>query len=134
MRNYISGLSRDIVIDAAQYLYTFSTTIEIATNDNLPQTRFHFRRSLLSANIYVHPMDTPIKWFNYNSQWKPGRGGTKPTNDLNTPYTPREGNQPRYKGDQLSGNTWYIEHIQTNRSLHPTLERLRIKFHCMNMS
>ena len=45
----------------------------------------------------MHPMDTPGKWLNQNSPWKPVRGVMKPTNDLNAAYTPRELNQPRDK-------------------------------------
>ena len=96
-RNYIAVLIWDVVIDAVHYFYTFPTENDFATNYNLPQTRLYCRRSILSVNIYVHPMDTPGKWLNHNSQWKPGRVGTKPNNYLNIPYNIRGVNQPRYK-------------------------------------
>ena len=63
-------------------------------------------------------MDTPQKWLNHNSQWKTGRGVTERTNDINTTYTPREGNQPRVNGNQLIGNKQDSEHLETKQSLH----------------
>ena len=66
-RNYIAGLFWDIVIDAAQYLYTIHTANEFTTNDNLPKKRLYCRRSIV-ANIYMEPMDTPGKRLNQNSQ------------------------------------------------------------------
>ena len=131
--NYIAGLLWYILIDTAQYLYTFLTESDIKTNDNLPQKRLYCRESLVSANIYVHPMNAPRKWLNMNSQWKPGILITKPTNDLNTPYTSREIKEPRDKGNQISGNKRDVEHLQTKRSLHPTLEILMRNFHSMNL-
>ena len=59
--------------------------------------------------------------------------GTNPTNNINTPYTSREGKQPRDKGNHLGGNKWDIENLQIKRSLQPTLETLMKTFHSMNM-
>ena len=103
-RNYIAGLLWDIVIDVAQYFYTSPNANEFATNDNHPQTIFYFRESLVSENIYAHPMETHVKCLNNYSQSKPGIVGTKPNNDIDKPCTPREGKGPRDKGNQLSRN------------------------------
>ena len=68
----------DIVVDAAQFVYTFPSDGDFSANPqrNMPASILSVKRSLLSANLHIAALDTPKRWLPMVVLYTPYNGGT----------------------------------------------------------
>jgi len=60
----IAGIMWDIVVDVAQFFYTFPSNGDFSANpqQNMPASTLSVKRSLLSANLHIAALNNPKRW------------------------------------------------------------------------
>ena len=73
----ITGIMWDIVVNAAQFFYTFPSDANFTANPqrNIPVSTLSIKRSLLSANLHIAALDTPKRWLPPLVPYTPSPGG-----------------------------------------------------------
>ena len=129
--NTIASLLWDITADAAQFFSTYPTDGEynMTPPEGMPKSNLAVRRSLISANIHMQSLDTPVSWLPAlslpppTSTYANGLGTKEPHNRTSTPLENKPPPTSRERGTKRT------QEYNLNPDLHPTIAAMMKPIH-----